>query len=274
MAAGGIPPITGKADNSGSITDRPILKPHSATLHSASKSFLYPHIHYFGCFPTALFLTSSQSEKEYFQKRFKNVYVINNPVMPGLPHPYSGERKKVIVNFCRMTPQKNLSVLLEAFQKFHNEYPEYILKIFGNTQEKAEAEEKNKLVGRISDLKLADCAFILPPVPDVHEKIIDSAMFVSSSDYEGLSNTMLEAMAIGLPCVCTDCLGGGTREVMVDHENGLIVPMKDPESMYRAMKEYVENQELAEKCSMNAARIRDRLSVEKITQQWLDVIEG
>ena len=194
--------------------------------------------------------------------------------MPGLPHPYSGERKKVIVNFCRMTPQKNLSVLLEAFQKFHNEYPEYILKIFGNTQEKAEAEEKNKLVGRISDLKLADCAFILPPVPDVHEKIIDSAMFVSSSDYEGLSNTMLEAMAIGLPCVCTDCLGGGTREVMVDHENGLIVPMKDPESMYRAMKEYVENQELAEKCSMNAARIRDRLSVEKITQQWLDVIEG
>ena len=83
---------------------------------------------------------------------------------------------------------------------------------------------------------------------------------------------MLEAMAIGLPCICTDCLGGGTREVITDHENGLIVPVRDPDAMCRAMKEFAEDQVLSEKCSRNAAKIREKLSVEKITDQWLDVL--
>ena len=48
--------------------------------------------------------------------------------------------------------------------------------------------------------------------------------------------------------------------------------MNDPEAMYRAMKEFVDNPELAEKCSRNAAKVRDKLSVEMITQQWLDII--
>lgn len=218
-------------------------------------------------------IVQTQSEKEYFQKRLKNVFVINNPIKSDLPIPNSGRREKVIVNFCRVTPQKNLSLLLEAFQRFHYEYPKYVLKIYGNVQQQMEIEEKNRLLKRISELDLSDCAFLLPPIPDVHEKIINSAMYVSSSDFEGLSNSMLEAMAIGLPCICTDCQGGGTREVMVDHENGLIVSMNDPEAMYRAMKEFVENPELAKKCSHNAAKIRDILSVDKITRKWIDVIE-
>ncbi len=85
---------------------------------------------------------------------------------------------------------------------------------------------------------------------------------------------MLEAMAIGLPCVCTDCLGGGTREVMVDHENGLIVPVNDTEALFAAMKEYATSFDLSKKCSENAARIREALSVEKITKQWIQVVEN
>ena len=171
-----------------------------------------------------------------------------------------------------MTPQKNIELLIDAFEKFHNEYPQYKLEIYGNAQDNEEKTYKSSIVKIINERKLDDCVFVYPPTARVHERVIKSTMFVSSSDYEGLSNSMIESMAIGLPCVCTDCLGGGTREVMVDHENGLIVPMNDPEAMYRAMKEFVDNPELAEKCSRNAAKIRDKLSVEKITQQWLDVI--
>ena len=98
-------------------------------------------------------------------------------------------------------------------------------------------------------------------------------MFVSSSDYEGLSNSMIEAMAIGLPCICTDCLGGGTREVMIDEENGLIVPMNDVDAMYCAMKRFADDPDFAERCGENASKIRDKLSVEKIAQQWIDVFQ-
>ena len=173
-----------------------------------------------------------------------------------------------------MSPQKNLDLLIESFVRIHTEYPDYILKIYGNTVEDSEEEYKSRIIQRIQRLGLEDRIFVLPPAADVHQRIIDSAMFVSSSDYEGLSNSMIEAMAIGLPCICTDCLGGGTREVMIDEENGLIVPMNAVDAMYQAMKRFIENPEFVEQCGKNASKLRDKLDVKRITQQWLSVLKG
>jgi glycosyltransferase involved in cell wall biosynthesis len=85
---------------------------------------------------------------------------------------------------------------------------------------------------------------------------------------------MLEAMALGLPVVCTDCPAGGARAVIEDHINGLLVPVGDVEALYNAMKELIDNPELAAKISSNATAIRDTLSVDKITNQWLELIHG
>lgn len=218
-------------------------------------------------------IVQTENSKQFFGNDLNNICVINNPIKQNLPCPYQGKRKKTIVNFCRMSSQKKLDLLLDSFAKLHNEYPDYCLKIYGNTVEQSEIEYKERIVSKIKKLGLDDCAFVLPPAADVHQKIIDSAMFVSSSDYEGLSNSMIEAMAIGLPCICTDCMGGGTREVMIDGENGLIVPMNDVNAMYRAMKRFVENPKFAEQCGRNAAKIREKLSVEKIAQQWIDMFQ-
>lgn len=57
-------------------------------------------------------------------------------------------------------------------------------------------------------------------------------MFVSSSDFEGISNSMLEAMGMGLPVVVTDCPVGGARMVIQDGVNGLLVPVGDTKTMY------------------------------------------
>ena len=104
--------------------------------------------------------------------------------------------------------------------------------------------------------------------------ILKSAMFVSSSDYEGISNSMIEAMAIGLPCVCTDCGGGGAKEMITDGENGLLVPVGDANALKNAMARMITEDGLAEKCSKNAAKIRETNSVEKIYEQWLEVIKN
>lgn len=210
--------------------------------------------------------------KRFFDKTFETVYVINNPIKKSLPFPYYGKRKKTIVNFCRLSPQKNLDLLINAFALLHKDYPNYCLNIFGNVVEEFEKEYKKCLLKKLNNLKLNDCVFIFPPLADVHEKIKDCAMFVSSSDYEGLSNSMIEAMAIGLPCICTDCVGGGTREVMRNEENGLIVPVKDTEALYQAMKRFIDNPEFADKCGKNAAKLREKLAVEKIAQEWLAVM--
>ena len=99
-------------------------------------------------------------------------------------------------------------------------------------------------------------------------------MFVSSSDFEGMSNSMLEAMALGLPVVCTDCPAGGARAVINDGENGLLVPVGDSEKLYLAMKKIAVDKDLAEKLSRNAVALRENQSLEKIIEKWMEIING
>lgn len=215
----------------------------------------------------------TQAELKFYGDKLKNAVVINNPVKANLPEPFDGERRKVVVNFCRIAEQKNLPLMIDAFLEFHKSHPDYTLEIYGNTVEKTEEDLKNNYLEMISSLEAEEYIKILPPMADIHSVARDCAMFVSSSDFEGLSNSMIEAMAIGLPCVCTDCLGGGAREMITDGENGLLVPMKDANSLTQAMCRIAENDELQKKLSENAAKVRKTHNVEAIAGKWLEFIE-
>ena len=223
---------------------------------------------------SAVIVQTADAAFFYHSHGFSNVIVINDPVKPNLPPTNEGTRRKAVVNFCRMSEQKNIGLLIDAFALFRETHPDYTLEIYGNTVSPAEEEYRDKMISKAEDMGLSDSVKILPPAADVHEKVRDAAMFVSSSDFEGLSNSMIEAMAIGLPCVCTDCLGGGTREVMTDGENGLIVPMKDTLALANAMSRLADDPDFAEKCSANAAKIKEKLSVKTIAEQWLEIIEN
>lgn len=215
----------------------------------------------------------TKDELDFFDGKLKNAVVINNPVKEDLPEPYSGERKKVVVNFCRIAEQKNLPLMINAFVEFHKTHPDYTLEIYGNTVEKIEEDLKQVYLEMISSLNADEFIKILPPIPDIHSVVRDCAMFVSSSDFEGLSNSMIEAMAIGMPCICTDCLGGGAREMIIHGENGLLVPMKDINALSKAMIRMAEDKQLAEKCSKNASKVRHDLSVQTIADKWMKVTD-
>lgn len=198
--------------------------------------------------------------------------VIFNPIKADLPEPFAGERKKRIVNFCRISAQKNLIMLVDAFWEFHKEFPEYELDIIGDPVGNDAEGYIEKVSTHINNLGLENYIHILPSRRDIHDAIKDYAMFVSSSDFEGMSNSMLEAMAIGLPCVCTDCPAGGARAVIKDGENGLLTPVGDAIALSKAMKKIVENPELAKKLSENSIKIKENQSVEKIIKEWISII--
>lgn len=200
--------------------------------------------------------------------------VIFNPIKPDLPERYVGERKKKIVNFCRISSQKNLTLLVNAFEIFSKDYPDYELYIYGDAVGNGAEGYVDSVKETISHLNCRERIHILPAQNDIHNLIKDYAMFVSSSDFEGMSNSMLEAMAIGLPTICTDCPAGGARAVIKDHENGVLVPVNDVQAMADAMKEVAGNPELAEKLSINGSKIREDLSVDKIVNQWMEIING
>lgn len=198
--------------------------------------------------------------------------VIFNPIKRDLPERYTGERQKKIVNFCRISDQKNLELLIEAFLKLHEDYQEYELYFYGDAVGNGAEGYLERIKNIIAENDVNHRIHLLGGCSDIHEKIRDYAMFVSSSDFEGMSNSMLEAMAIGLPVVCTDCPAGGARAVIKDHENGILVPVRDAERMYQAMREVIENQELANHLSQNAVRIREEQSLENIIEKWMEII--
>lgn len=222
----------------------------------------------------AFVFQSPDVKKWYNENTCVKGRVIFNPVKADLPEPYFGQRKKAIVNFCRISSEKNLILLVDAFEKFHRDFPEYELHIFGDSVESNAEGYVEKVKERIKEKKLDGSVSIFPSRKDIHSVIRDYGMFVSSSDFEGMSNSMLEAMALGLPSVCTDCPAGGARAVIKDGENGLLVPVNDSEALYRGMKRVIENPELAEKLSHNAVKIREDLSVEKIIDKWMEIING
>ena len=213
---------------------------------------------------SAVFQT--REERDYYTWLGCETAVIPNPLKEDLPEPFSGLRRKEIVNFCRLNKQKNIPLLISAFEKLLREHPDYTLRIYGR------GDEKENLMALTREKGLEASVIFEDFAPDVHQRIRDAAMYVCSSDFEGLSNSMLEAMAIGMPCVCTDCAGGGARMMIRHGENGLLTPVGDEAALYEAMKRLAEDPELAARLGREAAKVRRELSIEQIAGRWEAVI--
>lgn len=197
--------------------------------------------------------------------------VIFNPINGSLPESYSGERNKCITTFCRISKQKNLPMLINAFNIVHKRFPEYILRIIGQTSNKDDEDALVETKALIEKYGLTAFVEFLPFSPSVHKEIITDALYVNSSDYEGMSNAMLEAMAIGMPVVCTDCPIGGAAAVIKHKENGMLTKVCDHEDFAMAVIEVLENSVLSQKLSVNAAKIREELSLKNIAKQWMEL---
>lgn len=227
-------------------------------------------------FPKAdgIVFQSPDAQKWYLENTPVKGTVIFNPIKPDLPEPYCEEKQKRIVNFCRISAQKNLIVLVDAFAEFHKNFPDYELDIIGDPVGNDAEGYIDTVNKHIKQHNCENYIHILPSRKDIHDYIKDYAMFVSSSDYEGMSNSMLEAMAMGLPCVCTDCPAGGARAVIKDGENGLLTPVGDAHALSEAMKRIAKNPDLASKLSQNSIKIREEQSVDKIIEKWMELING
>ena len=198
--------------------------------------------------------------------------VIFNPINDKLPEPYCGEREKFVTTFCRISRQKNLPVLVQAFADFHKEFSDYRLKIIGepqNDDDRAHLAETKELAEKLNITTYID---FLPFSTQVHELIIRDAMYVNSSDYEGMSNAMLEAMAIGMPVVCTDCPIGGANAVIRNNENGILTEVGNAPEISDAMKKIASDKTIADKLSQNAANIRYELSLENTAKKWMELL--
>lgn len=209
----------------------------------------------------------TEDAMKMFSKKVQNKgVIIQNPINGNLPKPYSGVRRKAIVAVCRLHPQKNLPMLINAFYMLHKKYSEYILEIYG------QGKEKEKLEYLIQERGLQNFVLLKGFCSNIHEAMHDAAMYVSSSDYEGISNSMLEAMGMGLPAVVTDCPVGGARMVIQNGVNGLLVDVGDTKGFYKSMKRIIDDEKFAKSIGKEACKICDRFPIDKIAKEWIEIL--
>ena len=116
----------------------------------------------------------------------------------------------------RLDPVKNLGVLLDAIPLLIKKHPEARVVIVGD------GPERSALEARAAELGITDSVVFTGYRSDVRELMAAFDVYVNCSTYEGVSLTILEAMAATLPVVATRV--GGNPEVVIDRETGLLVP--------------------------------------------------
>ena len=194
--------------------------------------------------------------------------VIPNIIDSPSVAPFSGVRTKRVVSVGRLTRQKNYPMLLKAFAEFTQKHDDYVLEIYG--QGELESELRNLAV----ELAIGDKVSFEGYVDNVAERIRDAAMFVLASDFEGISNAMTEAMALGVPVVCTDCPVGGASLMIEDGTSGLLVPVGDCSELARAMAKIADDFKLSKCISVNAKEVVSKFSAEKIGDLWKGLVCG
>ena len=124
----------------------------------------------------------------------------------------------------------------------------------------------------IEELELSNSVELKGLTKNSMQDMVKCGMFLITSDYEGISNSLLEAMAVGLPCVSTDHTPGGARLLIKHGKNGLLAPVGNFEKLAECMCAFVEDEILARNCGEKAKEVLSRFAPEKIIDQWEEYI--
>ncbi|HFK1432571.1 TPA: glycosyltransferase family 4 protein [Bacillus cereus] len=193
----------------------------------------------------------------------KNSVIIPNPI--SLTKKASNKKEKKIVAVGRLVEQKNHELLIRSFKEVYDISPEYSLYIYG------EGDLRNELTKVIKELGLEKSVFLPGNVSNIHEKISDAEIFVLSSNYEGLSNALLEAMMMGIPCISTNC--AGSNEIIKNNKNGLLVPIGSTDALVEAMRKLIVEPEFANHLGEEAKKTLKKFDSQAVLREWESIIE-
>ena len=196
----------------------------------------------------------------------QNAVVIPNPIDLG-----SVEKNPVIcVSQCeriimagRLEIEKNYPLAIAAMEMVIRSYPDARLTIYGKGSLHGELE------AMIYEKNLQESVILAGWTADVRQKLLESDLFLLTSDFEGMPNALMEAMACGLPCISTDCRTGPS-ELIEDGVSGMLVPVGDAGALAETICHVMEHDAEWRKKLGCAAKstIQDKYSVKKVVSQW------
>lgn len=208
----------------------------------------------------------TEEARAWFPQKLQRKSTILYNAVDLMFYAISRELGDAVVTLGRLCEQKNHAMLIRAFAEVAPHYPEVQLHIYG------EGALEGALRQLISELDLEARVCLMRPTKHPDEVLSKARAFVLSSDYEGMPNALMEAMAVGVPCISTDCPCGGPRELLNDGDSGLLVPVGDCKRMAQALDRLLANRATAEQLGKNARERAEIFKRDVVLAQWEDYI--
>lgn len=201
---------------------------------------------------------------EFFPEKVqKKAVILKNPISRVFfRERFEGERENTIVAVGRVDENKNHEMLIRAFAEIAEEFPFYQLIIYG------EGESRERLIALTKEMKLSDRILLPGSIANVADAIYKTRVFVLPSNTEGVPNTLIEAMLMGLTVIATDCPCGGPADLIEDKINGILTPVGDVKAMKENLQFLLKNLQIADEFGRNAGKTADIFKPERVYASW------
>lgn len=181
----------------------------------------------------------TEEAKKYFNERVqKKSEVIANPIDDKFFKIKRAKSPKNIITVGRLEPQKNQKLLIDAFASIADKIDDDLL-IYGEGSLAKELREYIKSIGMTKRI------FLKGGTDNIGRELAKGKLFVLSSEYEGMPNALMEAMAAGVPCVATDCPCGGVRALAGNNAGGALVTCGDVDEMGKTVLRIIKSKSLS-----------------------------
>lgn len=217
----------------------------------------------------ALVLQTESQKRHLPSKMLKKSVVIANPVsdkaMSVQKQSYNVCRNFVMAG--RLDEQKNYPMVFRAVRSVKEKYPDIHIDIFGK------GGEYDNLIIQISEMQIEDNVTLRGWSQNTIEEYSNHDAYILSSDCEGMPNALMEAMAVGLPCISTDC-DTGPADLIEDGKSGYLIPVNDDKMLAKRMIKLIEmtSDERAELGKNARKTLSENFNSEAIAQKWEDLI--
>lgn len=172
-----------------------------------------------------------------------------------------GPGRRVLLGVGRLSVEKNFATLVATFAKLAPRYPDWDLIILG------EGPERGALEAQVRDAGLAGRVILPGCVGNPGAWYARAGLYAMTSHFEGFPNTLVEAMAHGLPAVSFDC-DTGPRDIIRQGIDGLLVPPGDAGMLAEALDGLMGDDARRRAFAVRATEVRERFSMAKIAAMW------